>query len=172
MMPDRAQIQTKAARQAHIAAVLATNQVRSQTELAAVLAADGIATTQATLSRDLVEMRAQKVRGSDGDLVYALPAEGAGGVAIGVAPPQDPAQLEARFARLAAELLVTAEHAQNLVVLRTPAGAAQYLASALDRAMYLGILGTVAGDDTILVITRSEQDAEEFVSSVLRLAAS
>lgn len=137
-----------------------------------MLSDDGIATTQATLSRDLVEMQAQKVRGIGGVLQYALPPEGATGAIMGVSSPHDIAQLEARFARLAAEVLITAESAGNLVVLRTPAGAAHYLASALDRALYVGILGTVAGDDTVLVVTRSEKDAEDFVESVLTLAAS
>lgn len=172
MSSDRAHLQTKAARQAHIAQVLAQHSVRSQSELAAVLADEGIATTQATLSRDLVEMRAQKVRNSDGLLVYALPPEGVGGAVVGVTEPQDLGQLDTRFQRLAVELLITAEFAANLVVLRTLAGAAHYLASALDRTSYLGILGTVAGDDTVLVITRSESDAEDFVEMVLQLAES
>lgn len=170
MTIDR-QLQTKAARQAHIADLLAKHPVRSQSELAAILAADGIGTTQATLSRDLVEMGAQKVRGGGGQLVYALPPEGVTGAVVGVSAPHDVAQLEARFGRLAAELLITAENAENLVVLRTPAGAAHYLASALDRSMYLGILGSVAGDDTVLVVTRSRAEAEEFVDAVLALAA-
>ncbi|HZK06318.1 MAG TPA: arginine repressor [Actinomycetaceae bacterium] len=171
MTTDRGQIHSKVARQAHIAQVLTQHAVRSQAELAAILAAEGIATTQATLSRDLVEMRAQKVRNAEGQLVYALPPEGASGAVVGVTAPQETDHLEAHFARRAAELLITAEYAGNLVVLRTPAGAAQYLASALDRALYMGVLGTIAGDDTILVVTRSEKDAEDFVDSVLQLAA-
>lgn len=171
MVTDRTQLQTKAARQAQIAAVLAQHAVRSQSELAAILASDGIATTQATLSRDLVEMRARKVRDAAGQLTYALPPEGASGAVVGVSGPYDLTQLEARFTRLASEILITAEYAGNLVVLRTPAGAAHYLASALDRSMYLGVLGTIAGDDTVLVVTRSERDAQEFVDTVLQLAA-
>lgn len=171
MTSDRAQIHTKTARQAHIATVLASHAVRSQAELERILAAQGIAATQATLSRDLVEMRAQKVRNSDGLLVYALPPEGVSGAVVGPTA-QEVGEFEARFARLAAELVITAEFAVNLVVLRTPAGAAHYLASALDRSLHAGILGSVAGDDTVLVIARSEQDAEDFVTTVLELVAS
>lgn len=171
MSSDRAQIQTKAARQAHIARVLASHPVSSQAELERILSAEGIAATQATLSRDLVEMRAQKVRNPDGMLVYALPPEGVTGAVVGPTA-QDAGELDAKFSRLAAELVITAESAANLVVLRTPAGAAHYLASALDRSLHAGILGSVAGDDTVLVIARTDAEAEDFVAAVLDLAVS
>ena len=105
--------------------------MRSQTELAELLAGDGVEVTQATLSRDLVELGAVKVRAASGALVYAVPAEG------GDRTPRaasESAGLEGRLGRLCGELLVTAEASANLVVLRTPPGAAQYLASAIDQA--------------------------------------
>lgn len=148
--------QTKAARHAMITAMLARQEVRSQVELAEVLAGEGLTTTQATLSRDLVELRAVKVRGASGALVYALPGEG------GDRTPQpvpDEEYLAARLARLCAELLVTAEHSGNLVVLRTPPGAAQFLASAIDHSVLPSVLGTIAGDDTVLVIARDGDGA-------------
>jgi transcriptional regulator of arginine metabolism len=75
---------------------------------------------------------------------------------------------EGRMARLAGELMVSATASGNLVVLRTPPGAAQFLASALDRAGLAEIVGTIAGDDTILVVAREAADAN---SSGQRLAA-
>ena len=125
--------------------------MRSQTELAELLAADDVQVTQATLSRDLVEIGALRVRGSGGHLVYAVPGEG------GDRTPHvgEFASFEGRLARLCAEVLVSAEASANLVVLRTPPGAAQYFASAIDRVGWEAILGTIAGDDTLLLISRS-----------------
>lgn len=142
---------TKGARQSRIRDLLEQHAVRSQTELAELLAARGVHVTQATLSRDLVELDAVKIRSRDGVLVYAVPAEG------GDRTPSAAGETvsgQARLARLLAELLVSAEATGNLVVLRTPPGAAQFLASAFDRAELDGVLGTIAGDDTVLVIGR------------------
>jgi transcriptional regulator of arginine metabolism len=80
------------------------------------------------------------------------------------------AEPRARLARAAAELLVAAEASANLVILRTPAGAAQFLASVLDHASWPSILGTVAGDDTVLVIARDPAGGEELAQALLRLA--
>jgi len=169
---------TKAARQAQIAAILAQQPVRSQEELAELLGHRGVRVTQATLSRDLEEIGAVRLRSQDGVLVYALPGEpGPGGVS-GVAgalaggpfapSAADPA---ARLGRLAAELLVSAEASANLVVLRTPAGAAQLLASAIDHAGWPSVLGTVGGDDTVLVISRDPDGGAELAAALLRLAS-
>ena len=145
---------TKAARHALITAVLVRQPVHSQSELADALAQEGVSVTQATLSRDLVELRAVKIRTSGGALAYAVPAEG------GSRTPAhaDSEVLAARLARLCAELLVTADASGNLVVLRTPPGAAQFLASAIDHSVLPGVLGTIAGDDTVLVIAREPDD--------------
>ena len=150
---------TKAARHAAIARVLGRGPIRSQAELAAALAEESLHVTQATLSRDLVELRAVRIRLPDRTLAYALPGEG------GDRTPQfeDAEQLSARLARLCAELLVTAESSGNLVVLRTPPGAAQFLASAIDHSVLPGVLGTIAGDDTVLVIS-SEADGGHAVA--------
>ena len=144
-------LMTKAARHAKIITLLEQREVRSQSELAELLADDGVQVTQGTLSRDLVEIGALRVRGSAGHLVYAVPGEG------GDRTPHvgEFASFEGRLARLCAEILVSAEASANLVVLRTPPGAAQYFASAVDRVGWESILGTIAGDDTILLITRS-----------------
>lgn len=160
---------TKAARHALITRVLSRTSVRSQGELAAALAAEGLNVTQATLSRDLVELRAEKIRSADGTLAYAVPAEGGDRRPQGV---HDTEQLAARLARLCAELLVTAEASGNLVVLRTPPGAAQFLASAIDHSVLPGVLGTIAGDDTVLVIARDVDGGDAVARRFLELAGS
>ncbi|GIG27865.1 arginine repressor [Cellulomonas marina] len=157
---------TKAARHALITTLLTRGTVHSQTELAERLAAEGVVVTQATLSRDLVELRAVKTRTPAGALAYALPPEGGawqdrGGPAGAAGGPGSPEVLAARLARLCAELLVTAESSGNLVVLRTPPGAAQFLASAIDHSVLPAVLGTIAGDDTVLVVARETDDPAE-----------
>jgi len=209
---------TKAARHAQIVSILEQTAVRSQEELADWLAHRGVRVTQTTLSRDLEELGAVRLRGPDGALIYALPGEpggpgsrpgglaesltgrtggtgspggagspGGSGSPGGTGSPggqrgaasrtpggQQPAGLAAeppaRLARAAAELLVSAEASANLVILRTPAGAAQFLASVIDHARWPSILGTVAGDDTVLVIARDPAGGEELAQSLLRLA--
>jgi transcriptional regulator of arginine metabolism len=152
---------TKTARHARITELIRDHAVHSQTELAELLAADGVQATQATLSRDLEELGAVKVRGTDGaPAVYQIPAEG-------TAPMRLAEQAPARLVRLLRELLTGADASGNLVVLRTPPGAAQFLASALDRSGLPEIVGTIAGDDTILVVARA---AHEHDSSGQQLA--
>lgn len=159
---------TKAARQALITSLLSRRQVRSQVELAELLAAEGVTVTQATLSRDLVELQAVKVRNAGGALVYAVPAEGS----ARVAPTGEATEvLAARLARLAADLVVTAEASGPLVVLRTPPGGAQLLASAIDHSIVPGVLGTIAGDDTVLVIAAEPESGSSVAQRFLDLAA-
>ena len=133
---------TKAARHERIANLIRVAGVRSQTELAELLAADGIQVTQATLSRDLEELRAVKVRGA-----YLIPEDGE----RALRPAE---QATSKLIRLLRELLTGVDHSGHLVVLRTPPGAAQFLASAIDRTGLPDIVGTIAGDDTILVVAR------------------
>jgi transcriptional regulator of arginine metabolism len=165
---------TKAARHARIAGILASRPVRSQEELAAALAQAGVQVAQATLSRDLEELGAVRLRGADGALIYSLPSiPGMPGAGPGGTPGSEPGgtpEAGSRLARFAAELLTSAEASANLVVLRTPAGAAQFLASVLDHASWPSILGTVAGDDTVLVVTRDPAGGAEVAEHLLRLA--
>ena len=157
----------KAARHARIVAVLNQRPIRSQTELLQALSSTGFTVTQATLSRDLDELGAVKLRTPDGGLpIYVVPEDGAPLTSRSAndAPPQ-------RLARLVAELLISAEVSANLVVLRTPPGAAHFLASALDRAGMPDVLGTVAGDDTILVISRDPAGGRKLSRQILALAA-
>jgi transcriptional regulator of arginine metabolism len=158
---------TKSARQRKIVELLERHQVRSQTELADLLGTAGLSVTQATLSRDLDELDAVRVRDAHGTLVYAVPGEGGDRTPV---TGLESAAAEARLSRLSAELLVSAEASANLVVLRTPPGAAQFLASALDRAETAGVLGTIAGDDTVLVVARDPDGGEALARRFLALA--
>jgi transcriptional regulator of arginine metabolism len=154
---------TKRARHQQIAEILAHSDVHAQTELASLLAENGVVVNQATLSRDLVELGAVKVRRGDGSLVYAVP--GAGGDRSPVAG--ESAVFEARLARLCQEILVSAEGSANLAILRTPPGAAQYLASAIDYAALTPVMGTIAGDDTVLVVSRDPAGAADVAQRFL-----
>lgn len=158
--------QSRTARHQRIVDILTRTTVHSQAELLAILAQDGHEVTQATLSRDLLEIGAVKLRQGK-SLVYAVPGQGGD-------PTPRPAHLEedsARLRRLCEELLVTAQASANLVVLRTPPGGANYLASGLDRANREDIIGTIAGDDTVLVITAGPKDGHAVAVRLLALAA-
>lgn len=162
---------TKTARHARITDILTRNHVRSQSELARLLRDAGVHVTQATLSRDLDELGAVKLRTIDGDLVYVLPGEGGERLRrAGLDESGLDSVSNARLTRLAEELLVSAEASANLVVVRTPPGAAQFLASAIDHTDIPAILGTIAGDDTILVISRDPGGGHDLAAALLRLA--
>ncbi|GAA4096933.1 arginine repressor [Nocardioides kongjuensis] len=157
---------TKSARQAIVVELLETREVRSQPELADLLGSRGVHVTQATLSRDLVELDAVKVRSTTGALVYAVPAEGGNRSPV----TGESAASQHRLSRLASELLVSAEASANLVVLRTPPGAAQFLASAIDKVELADVLGTIAGDDTVLVIGRDPAGGDALAHKFTALA--
>ncbi|KAA8969741.1 arginine repressor [Mycobacterium sp.] len=160
--PKTAPDVTRTARQARIAAILSSVQVHSQSELAGLLAAEGIEVTQATLSRDLEEIGAVKLRGVDGGVgTYVVPEDGhpVRGVSGGTG----------RLSRLLGELLVATDATGNLAVLRTPPGAADYLASAIDRAALPYVVGTIAGDDTIFVAAREPMTGAELAAALEKL---
>ncbi|HEX4219905.1 MAG TPA: arginine repressor [Acidimicrobiales bacterium] len=132
---------TKHQRQHRITKLLETRAVGSQTHLVELLAGEGIEATQTTVSRDLEELGALKVRLPGGDTAYALPELPSHQVA-----PED------HLRRILGEWVVEAAFSANLVVLRTPPGSAHVVGSALDRSGFPGVIGTVAGDDTVLVV--------------------
>ncbi|MDN6428498.1 MAG: arginine repressor [Propionibacterium sp.] len=154
---------TKTARRGTIIDILASRAITSQEELRRELADLGVETTQATLSRDLLEMRATKVRNAQGVQVYSVPD------ADGSHTHQAEAS-QARLVRWCQDLLVATDLAGNLLVLRTPVGAANLLGSAIDAVRMEGIAGTIAGDDTVLVICRTPSDARRVETSLLELA--
>ena len=146
---------TKTARRSRIVSILDQEPVTNQEQLRNLLHRDGFEITQATLSRDLDELGAHKT--PDGTYriedLNAVPSEG-----------------HERVARLVAEMLVSAESSANIVVLRTPPGAAQYLASAIDHAVMPEVLGTVAGDDTVLLVARDPKGGAELAHMLLGYA--
>jgi transcriptional regulator of arginine metabolism len=152
---------TRATRQARIVELVSQEQIRSQSELLALLEAEGIETTQATLSRDLDELGAVKLRGAGGVPVYVIPDDGS--------PVRGIEGGTGRLSRLLAELLVSADASGNLAVLRTPPGGAHYLASALDRAALHDVVGTIAGDDTLMVVAREPLTGAQLVARLREL---
>ena len=150
---------TKPQRQHRIQRLLEDNAVSTQERLVELLAADGVVATQATVSRDLEDLGAIKVRVPGGETVYAVPAM-----------PKDAVAPEEHLRRVCSEWVVEVSHSHNLVVLRTPPGAAQFLASAFDKADLGDVLGTIAGDDTVLVISRDPSGGDTLARRFLEFA--
>lgn len=141
-------LNTRAARRDLIVQIIRSAAVTSQTELVELLRERGIEVTQATVSRDLDELGAVKMVTPDGRMIYGVPAEG-GEDRLQADELED---INARLVRVAEDTMVSIDHSGNLVVLRTPPGAAQYLASAFDQSHLHDVVGTIAGDDTILLV--------------------
>lgn len=150
---------TKAQRQHRIAQLLARHQVTSQPQLVELLAADGVHATQATVSRDLEDLGAVKVRVPGGETVYAI-------------PEYEPERLapQEHLERVLSEWVVEVAHSGPVVVLRTPPGCAHVVASALDRSALAGLLGTVAGDDTLLCVAAEKLGGARLAAQLRRLA--
>jgi transcriptional regulator of arginine metabolism len=134
----------KAQRQHRIARLLEEHRVTSQGELAELLDSEGVSVHAATISRDLEELGAIKVRIPGGESAYAIPEL-----------PRDQVAPEEHLRRVLGDWVVELDRSGDLVVVRTPPGSAHVVASAIDRNGLDGVIGTVAGDDTILVIARS-----------------
>ena len=132
---------TKTQRQHRIAQILSTSTVTSQAQLVTLLCTDGITATQATVSRDLVELGVVKVRSERGARTLALPSAAS---SLRAKPEH--------LRRVLTDWVVDVTSAGPLVVVKTPPGCAHVVASALDRGVLEGTLGTVAGDDTIFVV--------------------
>ena len=146
-------------RQHRISRLLEHNAVGSQAELVELLAAEGVVATQATVSRDLEDLGAVKVRVPGGETVYAIPE-----VTKDRLAPED------HLRRVLGDWVVEVAYSANLVVVRTPPGSAHVVASALDRSGLEGMLGTVAGDDTIVVVA-AESISGAGLASVLSTLA-
>lgn len=149
----------KTQRQHKIAKILETEQITNQARLVELLKKDGVVATQATVSRDLEELGAIKVRIPGGDTVYAIPEL-----------PQDRVAPEDHLRRVLGDWVVEVRWSGNLVVLRTPPGSAHVVASALDRAGLSDIIGTVAGDDTILVVAAEKSSGTKVAKRLSALS--
>jgi len=141
-----------------IARLLRDESISSQQALAERLAEQGLAATQATISRDLEELGAVRARaGENGGLAYVLPGEA-------------PAPAEAPLRRVLSEWVLGVEAAGNLLVIRTPPACAHLIAAALDQNPLDGIAGTIAGDDTVFLAVRDGVDAKTFAARMRVLA--
>ncbi len=147
-------------RQHLVARLLAENAVTSQSQLVELLAVEGVDATQATVSRDLEDLGAVRVRmpGVDGQLY-----------AIAELPKDQVAPLD-HLRRVLGEWVVDLGSSGNLVVVRTPPGSAHVVASALDRTSVDGVLGTVAGDDTVLVVASEDLGGSALADRIADLA--
>jgi transcriptional regulator of arginine metabolism len=149
----------KPQRQHRLAKLLVEESVTSQTHLVELLAADGVAATQATVSRDLDDLGAVKVRIAGGETVYAIPEL-----------PTEQRAPEDHLRRVFGDWVVEVGHSGNLVVLRTPPGSAHVVGSALDRSRLPEVLGTVAGDDTLIVVVTEAAGGEAVARALADLA--
>lgn len=130
---------TKKTRQNRILEIIRTNNIKTQDELADFLKNEGWDVTQATVSRDIKELELIKIR-SNGESVYA--------------------PSEARESELLKSSVVSVDFAMNIVVVKTLAGMAQGVANLLDNMELSGTLGSIAGDDTIMIVAVNEKTAE------------
>src|SRR4051794_5359332 len=149
----------KTQRQHRVARLLELHPVASQGQLVELLAADGVVATQATVSRDLEELGAIKVRAGGGESVYAIPDL-----------PKDQVAPEDHLKRVMGDWVVEVAFSGNIVVLRTPPGSAHVVASALDRAGLPDIVGTVAGDDTVLSVVGERATSAKVAKKLSALA--
>ena len=150
---------SKSQRQHLLAKILEEQAVSSQAKLVELLKAEGIDVTQATLSRDLEELGAVKVRVPVGDSVYAVPDN-----------PTERVLPVDYLRRVLGEWLVEVSVSNNIVVLRTPPGSAHVVASAVDRAGLPEIIGTVAGDDPVIFVAASDTTGEKVSERLKDLA--
>jgi len=149
----------KPQRQHRIARLLEEQAISSQAQLVEMLAGDGVVATQATVSRDLEELGAVKVRIPGGAMAYAIPEH-----AKTVVTTDD------HLRRVMGEFVVEVAYSANLVVLRTPPGSAHVVGSALDRSGLPDVVGTVAGDDTVLVVCAEQVGGDKVAGELAALA--
>lgn len=161
-MSTRTVPESVAARRARIASLICEQSIRSQEDLGRLLAEDGIVVTQATLSRDLDAIGAVKKADGTGATRYLVPDQQKWDTSLPVGDPSLP--------RILHETLLKAEAAQNIAVLHTPPGAAQYLAGHVDRSGLFESVGSVAGDDTIIIVMRDTTEAQQLCDTLLDLS--
>ena len=158
---------TRTARLSAIEQALLTRIVTSQSQLSQILADQGIEVTQATLSRDLDEIHATKTRLADGTVAYAVGKQN-----IDEHPASNPdAKTEQQISRVLSGLVTSVAAARNLVVGHTPSGAAHSVASVIDKQPIEGVLGTIAGDDTVMVICSEDDVAKRRAQWLLDVAS-
>jgi transcriptional regulator of arginine metabolism len=138
-------------RHAKILEIIENNVIETQEELADKLKEQGVDVTQATVSRDIKDLRLIKVMSSEGRSRYATFT-------------QTENQVSNRLTTILTEAYVSSDYANNIVVVKTLSGMAQAAASAIDSLKWQEILGSIAGDDTLIIVCRAEKIAEEIVN--------
>jgi len=147
-----------AARRARAIALIESGLVHSQSDLVTLLKKSGFPVTQATASRDLEEIGAVRARSKNGESVYQI--QGSSDNAL------------ARITPVPSKLILSVDHSANLAVIHTPPGAAQFLASSLDHAELTGVIGTIAGDDTIILVSKKATGGAQLAKELLTYAGS
>ncbi len=141
------------ARRAKAVALIEAGLIHSQSDLVIHLKKSGFRVTQATASRDLEELGAVRGRNSEGDSVYQLNRSSDDALA--------------RVTTMPSKLILSVDHSANLAVIHTPPGAAQFLASSLDHAHLTGVIGTIAGDDTIILVSKKATGGAQLAKELL-----
>ena len=150
---------SKVQRQQLIAQLISQHRVTNQPQLLELLETHHIVATQATVSRDLENLGAVKVRTSAGETTYAIPEF----EPDRVAPPD-------QLRRVLGEWVADVQFSEPIVIVRTPPGCAHVVASALDRSQLKGLMGTVAGDDTMLCVASAKHTAKRLARDLRVLA--
>ena len=146
----------KSKRQNEIIRLIASRDIETQEELASELRALGYKVTQATVSRDIRELRLIKVASKGGGFKYAK-------------PDRHEIAVSERLTRILSDSLVNVDSSGNIIVVKTLSGSANVAAEALDNLGWTEILGTIAGDNTIFIVTRTEADTTEITNRIRRL---
>ena len=146
------------ARRAKAISLIKVGVVHSHPDLVKILKKAGFAVTQATASRDLEEVGAVRSRNEFGELIYQIGASSDGAISKSMPLPSD--------------LILSVESSGNLAVVRTPPGGAQFLASSLDNSGISSIIGTIAGDDTVLVVSKKSNGGAELAKELLSFGKS
>lgn len=144
------------ARRAKAISLIQAGSVHSQTDLVDQLKKSGFRVTQTTASRDLEEIGAIRGRDIHGNSVYQI-RESSDDALTRVNP-------------VPSKLILSVEHSANLAVVHTPPGAAQFVASSLDHANLTGVIGTLAGDDTIILVTKKATGGAQLAKELLAFA--
>jgi transcriptional regulator of arginine metabolism len=149
-------INSVSARRSAAIAAISSGKIHSQDDLVQALKKAGYPVTQATASRDIEEIGAVRIRNQKGEMVYSISEDSASSLARSMPLPQ--------------ELILSVESSANLAVVRTPPGGAQLLASSLDHSGIKEIIGTIAGDDTVLVVSKSATGGNALARELLAFA--
>jgi len=146
----------KARRHQRILDIIRVQPIKTQEELADELAREGISVTQATISRDIKELRLIKAPVGDGTYRYTIPAD------------RSIEDINKRVRRIFHEVAISIEDSENIIVIKTLEGAAQAVAAVLDDLAWSEVVGSLAGDDTIFLVIKPAQCAHEVMARLNR----